>query len=132
MIEGWWIYERRIRMQSRYMLELEQAGINVNNGLLYSNQEESFYIELLTIFLEEYEEKSNRLKEKKDDLLKYRIIVHDLKSNCKALGMDELSDLAFEHEKACKRGDQQYIQSHIHELCKMWKGIKETVEKVIT
>lgn len=118
-------------MQSQNMLELEQAGINVNSGLLYSNQDESFYIELLQIFIEEYEEKSTLLRERKEELLKYRIIVHDLKSNSKALGMDELSNLAMEHENACKRGEQEYIERNIDELCKKWKATKELVEKVI-
>ncbi len=91
---------------------LTEAGINVEEGLLYTNGEEK-YLSALQRFYKGY--KANRAAVEEllsgKDTEGYAIKVHALKSNSKMIGADALA-AAFEAlELAAKRGDTDYIAS---------------------
>ncbi len=107
-------------------------------GLTYCCNDEDFYREMLTSYLNE-----SKLKELNDyfassDWDNYRIKVHALKSTSLSIGAVELSESARALEAAAKEGDEEYIKAHHEEtmtdysrLLQMIEGVLATKEKVI-
>lgn len=101
---------------------LKAQGINAETGMRYADDSLDFYEELIGIFVEEYELKSNKVWEAAERMDKeYTVLVHGLKNNAKALGAFGLADVAFEHEKASKAGDKEYITGNLRELMDIWQ-----------
>lgn len=101
---------------------LEKNGIDTHTGLKYADDSFAFYMQLIGVFLDEYEAKSKiaqreALREGTD----YAVLVHGLKNNARALGATALADLSYEHEKAAKAGDGTYIKENLPELLSLWQ-----------
>lgn len=101
---------------------LKTQGIDADTGMRYADDSLDFYQELIGIFLEEYELKSQKVREAAECGDKeYTVLVHGLKNNAKALGASKLADAAFEHEKASKAGEREYIAANLRTLMDIWQ-----------
>ena len=65
-----------------------------------------------------------------NDPKNYEIKVHSIKSNSKAIGATELSELARELEDAAKNGDMDRIRDKHEELIHQYMRVREVLEKV--
>ena len=112
---------------------LEKAGINTASGLKYCRNDEAFYLELLTMFVQDAARKETQINEfyKQDDFENYRILVHALKSTAKMIGADALSELAKLAEEAAKRSDLDYIREHQEELLANYRDVSLQIMKTI-
>ena len=110
---------------------LKEHGIDADAGMRYADTCYEFYGQLISIFIEEYQEKRETAeKEAKKEGREYTVLVHGLKNNAKALGAFSLSEIAYEHEKASKAGDRIYILEHLEELLTEWKKTVEIFKKI--
>lgn len=105
---------------------LNEQGIDAALGMKYADDSLPFYEELIGIFVEEYEEKVSKVvKASKEGGKEYRVLVHGLKNNAKALGVGKLAEIAYEHEMASKSGDAEYIANNLQILLQTWE---ETIQ----
>ncbi len=76
------------------------------------------YLELLNLYCLDGKRKLVRLRElwEAHDYKTYGIEVHGLKSASANVGAMSVSVSAREHEKAADRGDEAYVDGHIHQL----------------
>jgi len=92
-------------------------GINVQDALgLFGSIDK--YDNVITVFYDTIEEKITQLNTVKGqgDLIKYRLLVHALKSEASYFGFAHFYDLAYKHEIAAKNNDMGYILEHDEEL----------------
>lgn len=99
---------------------LKGKGIDTDAGLGYLGDEE-MYNEILKDFKDNFVTQMNDIKAKFEakDWTNYSILVHALKSNARTLGINDLADMAYEHEKASKTPevlDVNYLNAHVGEL----------------
>lgn len=110
---------------------LKTQGIDADTGMRYADDSLDFYQELIGIFLEEYELKSQKVREAAKRMDKeYTVLVHGLKNNAKALGAFDLADAAFEHEKASKAGDKEYVTTNLRVLMDIWQKTIQIMDKM--
>lgn len=114
--------------------QLENAGISVNSGLQYCGGDKDFYIEMLTEYAQSADSRMAELNSAlaENDISRYQILVHALKSVSKTVGADDVSELARSLEEAAKRSDPDYIRQNNPELEKMYSGKAADVKKSIT
>ena len=100
-------------------------GLNVEAAIEYSCGEEDLYIELLTDYARNAEDKCDTLASyiENNSLANYRILIHSLKSSSKMIGADELSSLAKDLEDASARNDEEYVKSHHDNFAKKFKEL---------
>lgn len=86
--------------------------INTAMGLAYSCDSEEMYRELLSMFVDTWQEKKTQIEEayQAEDWKNYTVYVHALKSSSLSLGAEKLSDLAKQHEMAGKERNLLFIQ----------------------
>lgn len=103
------ICEREVSMT---VYDLRERGFDVDSALELCVGSEEIYLEVLETALEEGLEKIPFIKEcvEKEDFKRYGIEVHGLKNAARQIGANELSDLAFEQEKAAKADNYEYIK----------------------
>lgn len=110
---------------------LKSQGIDAALGMRYADDSLSFYEELIGIFLEEYEEKVAKVvAASKEGGREYTVPVHGLKNNAKALGAVELAEIAYEHEKASKSADMEYITHNLQFLLQTWEKTVQIFQKI--
>ncbi len=82
------------------------------------------YLELLNLYCLDGKRKLVRLRElwEAHDYKTYGIEVHGLKSASANVGAMSVSASAREHEKAADRGDEAYVDGHIHQLLTEYEG----------
>ncbi|MBR4430567.1 MAG: response regulator [Clostridiales bacterium] len=105
-------------------------GLNVEAAIEYSCGEEDLYIELLTDYARNAEDKCDTLASyiENNSLANYRILIHSLKSSSKMVGADDLSALAKDLEDASAREDAEYVKAH-HDI--FAKQFKELAAKIL-
>ena len=93
--------------------ELKNAGIDTNEGLKYSGNDEKLYRTLLTEFVTDHGRKRPLLDShyKNKEWHDYSILIHSVKSTSKMLGASKLSEAARKLETASKNGDNGFILS---------------------
>ena len=96
---------------------LTENGVDVNKGI-ESTMDFETYDEILLEFCDTFKEDVNKFNNFKlaGDMYNYEIIVHALKSNCRTLGINSLSELAYNHEMKGKENDINYINANINSL----------------
>lgn len=113
---------------------LKAKGIDTDAGLGFLGDED-MYREILTDFRDGYVEQMNDIKVKFEakDWTNYCILVHALKSNCRTLGINDLADMAYEHEKASKEGsmDLDYVNGHVVELFNKANAVYAIVDEFL-
>ncbi len=92
---------------------LTARGVNVKEGLRYCQNDEAFYLELLSQFVFEAPAKKESLTQSyaSRDHSAYTITAHSLKSTSKMIGANSFSETARLLEKAAKGGDQETIDA---------------------
>lgn len=93
------------------LTKLEQIGFNTVAGLQYCRNDIAFYEEILVKFAGDRARKAADIEDafQGEDINRYQILVHALKSSAKTIGADELSELARVAEEAAKNQDFAYI-----------------------
>lgn len=96
---------------------LKMNGINLDQSLELLGDMDT-YKDILTEFLNGYDEKIGLIKKYRDenDMPNYAIQVHSLKSDAKYLGMTELAEKAYEHELKSKENNSEFVNSDFMNL----------------
>ena len=113
-------------------LSLDKArslGLNVDAGLLYTCNEEEFYLELLTDYANSASEKCAELSSylEKDDLKNYEILVHSLKSSSKTVGADEVSEKAKALEQASRNQDKDFVITNHDAFVRLFEELAQKI-----
>ena len=113
-------------------LSLDKArslGLNVDAGLLYTCNEEEFYLELLTDYANSASEKCAELSSylEKDDLKNYEILVHSLKSSSKTVGADEVSEKAKALEQASRNLDKDFVITNHDAFVRLFEELAQKI-----
>ena len=109
---------------------LKQKGIEIEKALELLGDME-MYEETVEAFIEEIEEKWNKLIEYKEkgNMKDYAIEVHSLKSDAKYLGLTKLAEIAYDHEIKSKAEDNNYIEDHFQELAEEKEKSLEIIQE---
>jgi len=96
----------------------ESIGLNVSAGVEFSGGDEEFYLEILTDYANDAEEKCNALSKymKAKDWKNYKILVHSIKSASKTVGASYISEEARKLEEASAREDEEYVVANHNAL----------------
>ncbi len=115
------------------MSRLAEAGIQTDSGLSYCRGDKDFYVQMLTMFVQEAERKAGEIDGlfAQKDYDNYAIQVHALKSTSKLLGANELSEDAKALEAAAKQKDEDYIQGHHEALIQEYRETKRRIQEAI-
>ena len=106
---------------------LGQYNINYLDGYVFCGNLNEAYCEIADIFYDMREEMETSLKSYLDngDMKNYAVNVHALKSNARSLGINELADIAYEHELKSKAGDVAFCSDNWESLIDSWdKSLK--------
>ena len=111
---------------------LKSCGVNIDNSLKLLGDIET-YNEILNDFYSEIKEKLTDLENYKNnsDMENYSILVHSLKSDCKYLGFDKLSDICYTHQIKSEENNIKYINDEFNSLFIEANKIINIVEKYL-
>ncbi len=106
-----------------FLSMLDAGGIDTAVGMKYCMNDVAFYTEILKEFVSGADDREQALCKclANNDIDKYRIYVHSLKSAAKTIGANELSQAAEDMEKAAKASDSKYIHENHDTLITMLK-----------
>ncbi|MCR5332228.1 MAG: response regulator [Lachnospiraceae bacterium] len=92
-------------------------GINMDQALFYSGNSYDTLKDILHVFLDDGSKKLDLLVKyiDEEDFENYRIEIHAVKSLCKGIGADQLSEKALKLETACKEKDYDYVRENAQE-----------------
>ncbi|MBO4415794.1 MAG: response regulator [Lachnospiraceae bacterium] len=92
-------------------------GLNMEQALFYSGNSYDTLKDILGVFVEDGSKKLDLLVQyiEDEDFDNYRIEIHAVKSLCKGIGADDLSEKALRLENACKEGDFDYVRDNAQE-----------------
>ncbi len=93
---------------------LRNKGFDVDSAMELCIDSEEIYKEVLEAALDEGKEKLPFMREcvEKEDYDRYCIEVHGLKNAAKQIGAMQLSELAFDQEKAAKAGEYDIVKEN--------------------
>lgn len=111
---------------------LQNNGFDINEALTYVKDMNSFN-EFLEGLYYDLDNQLAGLKTalQKQNIKKYGVLAHGLKSNYRSFGMKEFADLAYKHEEAAKNNDLEYINSHFQELSESKDKAKNIISKYL-
>ncbi len=106
------------------------AGINVQTGLNYCQNDRAFYDDLLKQYVKESADKIRiiDLALKTDDLKAYTIQVHSIKSTSKMIGASALSEKARKLEEAAKQYNREYIDVNHDDMMSKYLVVIEAIK----
>ena len=109
---------------------LKNNNVDLDKSLEFLGDIEMYNITILD-FKTESMNKWEKIKEcfDKEDMTNYSIYVHALKSDCKYLG---LADISYQHELKSKENDISYIKEHYNELETEFNKIKDLVNTYVS
>ena len=113
---------------------LRDKGVDMDKSLEFLIDMEMYNMTIVD-FLDTIDEKWNHIKQYKEenDMPKYAIEVHSLKSDCKYLGFMKLADVSYEHEIKSKENNSEFVNENFDRLVKEYEAamaiIKEYAEK---
>ncbi len=113
--------------------DLRKEGFDVDSALNYCAGSEEIYVEVLETALEEGLGKIPFIKEcvEKEDFGRYCIEVHGLKNAARQIGAIELSELAFEQEKAAKAEQYDFIKETNGKLLEKYKQTMDVLKELL-
>ncbi len=94
--------------------EADKDVFDVAQGIEYAMGDETFYAEILQLYLDEAQYGERQLEEclEAGDLKNYEILVHTLKSNLRLAGASAASSKALDLELHSKSGDLEYVKEN--------------------
>ena len=99
-------------MDTAMRTELEALGINAAPALIRFDNDEEFYLRILSSFVTYAPANIEIAKSSIQDLNAYRIAVHSLKGSSRGIGGEKIGDMAEKLENAAKHGDMAFIETH--------------------
>lgn len=113
--------------------DLKERGFDVESALELCVGSEEIYKEVLETALEEGLEKIPFIKEcvETGDFKRYCIEVHGLKNAARQIGASQLSDAAFEQEKAAKAEDYEYIKGTYEALLVLYRQTMDVLKELL-
>ncbi|MBR4726107.1 MAG: response regulator [Lachnospiraceae bacterium] len=92
-------------------------GLDMEQALFYSGNSYDTLKDILNVFFDDGTKKLDLLVKyiEEEDFENYRIEIHAVKSLCKGVGAEELSEKALRLENACKEGDYEYVRNNAQE-----------------
>lgn len=105
--------------------------INLNAAMIYCSGSEEMYMELLKDFAQNGRYERIESAYALEDLKKYAIEVHTLKSSSKTLGFDKLAEVAEQLQFAAEKDDIELIHSVHDDMMKLYEEILSAIGKII-
>lgn len=111
----------------------EYKLLNISEGMYYCCNNNDFYKNVMTIYIEQSQEKIPDIKTafEKQDWNNYTTHVHGLKSTSRTIGAAILADEAEKLEKAGKADDIDYIISNNDKVIKLYEETLVEVQKYV-
>lgn len=108
---------------------LARIGVNIQMGLDYCAGEEDFYLEMLEMFLSQYEEKKAEIISLYEAAgwADYAVKVHALKSTSLTIGAEKLSEQAKALEQAARKGEEETIRQNHPLLLSLYDEVCEGI-----
>lgn len=109
--------------------QLEDIGIDFENGLAYADNDLEFYKTLLNMFSQEYNERYEKVIEKYNeykkngDATEFVTIVHSLKGEARGIGAKFLGEAFYNLELAGKANNESDIDGSIERTMIFWKKV---------
>ncbi len=101
-------------------------------AMQYYSGDEVGFVDLLELYCMDGKRKAKLLKElEKEDILRYQIEVHGLKSASANIGAMKVSGLARAQEEAAARGDREFISGHFPELLAEYETLLAEIERFL-
>lgn len=112
--------------------KLSALGLDVETGMHYCMDDESFYYETITVFAASGTETVNSLEEfyKAENWKDYRISVHALKSTARSVGAESIAEQALELETAAKENNTELIKAKHSRLISSFRALAEALGKM--
>ena len=109
--------------------KLRALGLNVDAALVYTCNDEDFYMELLTDYAESAADKCHDLSAylENGDIKNYEILVHSLKSASKTVGADDVSEQARALEEASRNKDMSFVNEHHGTFVESFTSLAEKI-----
>ncbi len=108
---------------------LDAHHIQAERALPYFGDDIEMYLEILEEFGEGMPERAVKLEASTADCTSYAVLVHALKSNAKNIGAEALGAMAYEHEKAAKEGDRNYIMRSFAQIKREMEIVNRGIKK---
>ncbi len=111
---------------------LEDNGINVQQGLELLKDMEMYNL-TMNEFYEELDSKLTDLNDykKNEDMDNYSILAHSLKTEARYLGLNDLADMAYEHELASKENKADFVNENYKNLKMEALRINDVIKKYL-
>ena len=109
-------------------------GINMETALFYSGNSYETLRDILSVFVEDGSKKLDLLVKymEEEDFENYRIEIHAVKSLCKGIGADSLSEKALKLETACKEGNFDYVRANAQEAYTDYVLLLARIDETLT
>ena len=110
--------------------ELAKIDIDMDKALYYLGGDPELYRDIILQFANEMDEKINNLNTFLDnkDWKNYEIVIHAMKSSSKMIGaLPQVSDEAYELEKAAHNENAEYIETNHSRVLELFKSLGEKI-----
>lgn len=110
--------------------ELAKIDIDMDKALYYLGGDPELYRDIILQFANEMDEKINNLNNFLDnkDWKNYEIVIHAMKSSSKMIGaLPQLSNEAYELEKAAHNENAEYIETNHSRVLELFKSLGEKI-----
>lgn len=110
--------------------ELAKIDIDMDKALYYLGGDPELYRDIILQFANEIDEKINNLNTFLDnkDWKNYEIVIHAMKSSSKMIGaLPQVSDEAYELEKAAHNENAEYIETNHSRVLELFKSLGEKI-----
>lgn len=111
------------------LTQIESLGVDTTVGLMYCQNDNDFYQELLLQYASEADGKIRNasMDLEEGDFKNYEILVHAVKSTSKMIGAAHLSEAAFALEKAAKDEDGETIRQGHESAMEEYRSIADGI-----
>ena len=106
--------------------------LNTEMGLAYCCDDEDFYLQIITDFLENNKTEAINDAFREKDTENYRILVHSLKGTSRTIGADELSDFALKLEMASRSDDWDFIENNNAQFLDEYNGLIKRIQSALS
>ena len=126
-------YEQKKEESDDVTDRLTTLGFDTKAAITYCGGDEGFYKEMIFDYMEAYADKKNGLEEsfKGENWPEFAVQIHALKSTSKTIGAIELSEQAFELEKAAKEERAEYIKENWPTFVKDYEKTVDLLKEVL-
>jgi len=122
------ILDRRTGADRRGIDEWEMSGINIKKGLDYFGGDENIFFDVLKSYVENTPPLLDKMRELyKENLDKYKVIVHGIKSSSRSIGADAIGSQAEALERAAKEANFSFISMNNYEFIQKTERLIEKI-----